>query len=368
MTEADKHIQDLLAKKLDQFESPVSSGIWENIASQLPTQPAVIGSASSITTILKIAAAVVISGAIAVAYIVTSSEKESQTESQQNSPVQTTAESDGQKTSVSEDTLSQTTPPANATSDRVISDNSSQNITSPNTSVPTIPYQSYPDYSELIQAIDPNEIQSSSSNTADTSPQNSIENSQSQDSGANQNASERIDENDPLFSIQAKEIDPKRLMYFFFCGAEVKKISWHLASAQIADTKSFNHSFEDEGLYTVKMKASLISGQEIEKSLTLEVVKPVEFKLPNAFSPGNDGYNDDFDVAAGIENEKEILQLIIQDRSGNVVYSSASQFIWNGRKMNGDLCEPGAYSYSILLTDKKNNSQTKNGTIQLFRE
>lgn len=368
MTEADKHIQDLLANKLDQFESPVSSGMWENIASQLPTQSAAVGGASSITTILKIAAAVVISGAVAVAYFVTSSEKENQTKNQQNPQVQTTAEQEDQKNSIVEDSLQQTTLPTNATSERLESMNESQKITSPNSLVPAIPYSSYPDDSELIQTIDPNDMQSSNSNTADAQPQQNVGNSQSQDNGANHHTFTPVDENDPLFSIQAKEIDPKRLMYFFFCGAEVKKIAWNIAGAQIADTKSFNHSFEDEGLYTVKMKASLPSGQEIEKSITLEVVKPVEFKLPNAFSPGNDGYNDVFDVAASIENEKEIIQLIVKDRSGNVVYSSASHFVWNGRKMNGDLCEPGAYSYSILLTDKKNNSQTKNGTIQLFRE
>jgi gliding motility-associated-like protein len=157
-------------------------------------------------------------------------------------------------------------------------------------------------------------------------------------------------------------------MYFFFCGADLKNIEWFIDGEKIAETKTFNHTFETEGSYEVSLQSVLPNGQQDKKTITLEVVKPVEFNIPNVFTPGKDGLNDTFDIAEAIENEKEILRLIIQNRAGKIVFDSDNHFVWNGRDSSGEVCEAGVYTYSVLLTDKKNKSQTKSGTIQLFRE
>lgn len=376
MTEADKHIQNILSSKLDKLETPVKPGIWDNIAAQIPSAPVASATTTSVTgisTFMKVAAAVLIIGAAAVTGLLLNQEKNNPTipaGSKASAPTQNEQlqkQSDSSTASQRIVNENQTAP--DKKSGGVFSDKDHQKRVGN-----TANYYNSPGPSgnqDLVQPTNqlPSEpkTQEPKISVKDNNPDLTNQGSQLQP-GQGLSSMNRIDTSAPIFSIQAKEIDPKRLMYFFFCGADLKSVEWFIDGEKITETKTFNHSFDQEGTYDIRLKSVLPNNQIDEKSITLEVVKPLEFNIPNVFTPGKDGLNDTFDIAKAIENEKEILRLIIQDRAGKVVFDSDNLFVWNGRYTNGELCPAGVYTYSVLLTDKKNNSQTKSGTIQLFRE
>ncbi len=79
----------------------------------------------------------------------------------------------------------------------------------------------------------------------------------------------------------------------------------------------------------------------------------VEPKIPNVFSPNNDGVNE-----AWIVEFEEEVQCIIYNRWGNIIYNQKDKkIIWNGN----DNCD-GIYYYII-----NSNRYNYKGFIQLLR-
>lgn len=376
MTEADKHIQNILSSKLDKLETPVKPGIWENIAAQIPAAPVASVTTTSVTgisTFMKVAAAVLIIGAATVTGLLLQKEKNKPTApagSEASTPIQNEQPQKQSDSSVQIDANSnEALAGQEKKSGSALSNNDNQKRSDSDAN-----YSNFLSPDGKADFAQPKDQLASKQQADEPQVGDHVENADQTNQGTqhipgqSQSSANRVDTSSPIYSIQAKEIDPKRLMYFFFCGADLKSVEWFIDGEKITESKTFNHSFDDEGTYEVRLKSVLPNYQIDEKAITLEVVKPVEFNIPNVFTPGKDGLNDTFDIAKAIENEKEILRLIIQDRAGKVVFDSDNHFVWNGRNSNGELCPAGVYTYSVLLTDKKNKSQTKSGTIQLFRE
>lgn len=77
----------------------------------------------------------------------------------------------------------------------------------------------------------------------------------------------------------------------------------------------------------------------------------VNFELPNVITPNNDGVNDLYEI----ENLPENTEVIILNRWGNLVYSSANyQNTWDGKDTSGKELSDGVYTYKFT---------TEKGTI-----
>ena len=131
---------------------------------------------------------------------------------------------------------------------------------------------------------------------------------------------------------------------------------------------TFSHQFNNEGNYSIELTVTDNSGNIASESTTIQVVKPIAFKIPNAFSPGINGKNDVIDFVEATQNEASIVSVTILDRNGNLIYESKNSFIWDGTANNGEIAPNGTYTYIITAIDKLGESLMNKGTIQLFGE
>lgn len=90
----------------------------------------------------------------------------------------------------------------------------------------------------------------------------------------------------------------------------------------------------------------------------------IDFVVPNAFSPNDDGLNDVFNISTDLLISYDIR---IYDRWGAEVFHSTDiNFGWDG-KLGGLPQEIGTYVYVIKSTTTLNTPITKSGTITLLR-
>jgi gliding motility-associated-like protein len=98
---------------------------------------------------------------------------------------------------------------------------------------------------------------------------------------------------------------------------------------------------------------------------SIQIVKePCDIKIPNAFTPNNDGTND---VVKLIGNQENFISFAIYNRYGErVFYSKSFEQPWYGIQ-NGKYCDNGTYYFVLLYKSNKNETKLKNGSIELIR-
>jgi gliding motility-associated-like protein len=91
-----------------------------------------------------------------------------------------------------------------------------------------------------------------------------------------------------------------------------------------------------------------------------------ELGVPNAFSPNNDGINDEF-CLQGWGECMEIFNVMIFDRWGEKVFeANESDFCWNGT-FRGKILDPAVFVYIINATYTTGESKIKKGNISIIR-
>lgn len=86
--------------------------------------------------------------------------------------------------------------------------------------------------------------------------------------------------------------------------------------------------------------------------------------IPSAFSPGNDGINDVFQV---LGQDIQSVDLTVYNRWGEKVFDGSNQYIsWDGT-FKGELQSPGVYSYVVKITFLNDEEVLKKGSVTLLR-
>ena len=93
----------------------------------------------------------------------------------------------------------------------------------------------------------------------------------------------------------------------------------------------------------------------------IPVLEEVTLKLPNVFTPNNDGINDFFIPVEliGIND----FEITIYNRWGNLVYESVNKLYWDG-KYKGKDCSEGVYFWVIRTNEEV---KIKKGSVSIFR-
>ncbi len=88
--------------------------------------------------------------------------------------------------------------------------------------------------------------------------------------------------------------------------------------------------------------------------------------IPTAFSPNNDGVNDE--LVVNVQNYQKATVRIFSASSNALVFSADDlEARWNGRVMNsGQPCEPGMYFYALEVTDAEGRTWSKGEVVRLF--
>ena len=178
-----------------------------------------------------------------------------------------------------------------------------------------------------------------------------------------------IIEKEPLTnSFTAVISNPENLRYFFFGAAEnADSYVWNFGDGFDGQGQSIAHEFTEEGSYTVKYMVSRGEEVLVEEKI-IEVYRPAKLSPVTAFAPGFDGKNDVFDVLHNGRNISELVNFEITDANGRKVYQSAGQSVWDGKNMNGELCQPAYYYWLIEFKDRQGNLKSQTGSIRIFAE
>ena len=126
---------------------------------------------------------------------------------------------------------------------------------------------------------------------------------------------------------------------------------------------------KDSGTYTVK--ATNECG-ESTGSIQINMKNCFSVFIPTAFSPNEDGVNDDLQVFPS-ENVSKFHQFVIFNRWGDIVFSAseftsleATKYSWDGR-FNGKLVAPDVFVYYIEYETTGGNILSTQGDVTVIR-
>jgi gliding motility-associated-like protein len=118
--------------------------------------------------------------------------------------------------------------------------------------------------------------------------------------------------------------------------------------------------------------ATDVLGCTASQNLSLEVLKPRNVYIPNAFTPNDDGQNDTFRPYFGLGVKKLSLMRVF-DRWGVEVFTlidvpanDISLYGWNG-SLNGQSYNPGVFVYFMDIEYLDGNKDFFKGDVTLIR-
>ena len=136
----------------------------------------------------------------------------------------------------------------------------------------------------------------------------------------------------------------------------------------IVDFESVQKSitFEESGIYDVLLYVE--NDNRCYDEVVHQVIVDDIFSVfvPTAFTPDNDGLNDDFiPLTSGVYG----FEMKIFNRWGELIFLSNDKNIgWNGSPINSDRSlEPGTYMYNISVTDINEKQWVYNGEVNLIK-
>ena len=144
------------------------------------------------------------------------------------------------------------------------------------------------------------------------------------------------------------------------------KWSWTFNDGNSSFLRHPKHAYADTGAFSIKLvvENSYACIDSMEKNIYIYNV--LDLYIPNSFTPGGNGKNDEFKVyGEGIAE----VEMLIFNRWGELIFQAKDiSNGWNGRKNNtGDKAPPGVYIYKLKVIDYYGNQKNTNGIINLLR-
>lgn len=216
------------------------------------------------------------------------------------------------------------------------------------------------------------ESKSSPSNTENNSVNSNIyETNETMNNPVVSNQHSRI-ENDNSENIEETEVTPERTLTvdiqkeqisnqhfrLFASTLEGATVNWDFGDGYFSKGAEVEHIFNEPGDYVVYVTVSKdkqVVGERLE--IKVPAVGTIDH-LPNVFSPGRDGINDELFITASHIKD---FQITVFDSKNKVIFKSNDvNFRWNGiDERSGLLATPGNYYYIITANDEQGNSINK---------
>lgn len=125
----------------------------------------------------------------------------------------------------------------------------------------------------------------------------------------------------------------------------INSFSWHFGDGNSSIQMNPHHEYSLPGNYEAQLIVTSPEGCQDSTSQLITVNNQIDFYIPNAFSPNDDGINDSFDVFPA--GEITTYQITIFDRWGGTVFQSSKiDEPWDGY-IKGKLAPKGIYVYLI---------------------
>gem|GEM_PF-6630665 len=142
-------------------------------------------------------------------------------------------------------------------------------------------------------------------------------------------------------------------------------ITWRIPSLGLGETLDLLVEVNALEVADGIKNTAFVEGNEMDVDLnnnsSTVYHKQMRIKIPNVFTPNNDGYNDRFEIE-GIEALAQ-NELIVVNRWGIIIYRSKDyQNDWNGGILN-----EGAYYYVLTWRDRTGNLEELKGYVTIIR-
>ena len=141
---------------------------------------------------------------------------------------------------------------------------------------------------------------------------------------------------------------------------------WDMGDGTIYDVEQPIHEYKEPGNYLITLMAMDSTFQcPSVYEIPVEVILRGRLYFPTAFSPNNDGINDEFRLGGG---GIQSLQLLIFNRWGNKVKTITQlDGSWDGRSDRGIALPEGVYVYSCRVLYNTGQVEETGGSITLIR-
>ncbi len=144
-------------------------------------------------------------------------------------------------------------------------------------------------------------------------------------------------------------------------------IEWDFGDLTKSFDQNTSHTYLIEGNFRVSLTAQSDAGCVDSVVKEILVTGKTDIRIPNSFSPNNDGVNDEFFITLP---EVEYFNLVIIDRYNNILFETNSvEKHWKGTDQStGYDCLAGTYYFVLkykIQGDK--NFITNQGKLRLFR-
>lgn len=143
---------------------------------------------------------------------------------------------------------------------------------------------------------------------------------------------------------------------------------WNFDSLGISLIANPSFTFRDTGTYQISQIVLHPSGCADTAYATISILPFINFFVPNAFTPNNDGLNDEFIPKGSFEGIRG-YSFTVWNRWGEEVFGTEDYEVgWNGQRNNtGDVAPPGVFAFLIKYIDPLGKEQIVKGHCTLLR-
>lgn len=140
--------------------------------------------------------------------------------------------------------------------------------------------------------------------------------------------------------------------------------TWLTGDGNTYSVPDFTHTYVDSGEFKVLMTIVNEYGCQDSTEQMITITPKYMIRVPTAFTPNNDGRNDEFRV---IGNGVKKFRITIYNRWGSLIYESNDiNQSWDG-KTNGQPALPGAYVYHTYFMDDNDEVSEQTGSFTLIK-
>ncbi len=168
-------------------------------------------------------------------------------------------------------------------------------------------------------------------------------------------SSTELDEiNDPTLTIYGSSMFSDSCIIDFGDGNVIETCDWN----------GMIYNYSNPGVYTITITSYNDEGCSSTETIEINFKQTPSLYVPNAFSPNNDGVNDEF-LAVGVNIET--FEMIVFDRWGEAIFTSEDiNTGWDGI-YQGVPVKQDAYVYKIIYKTINNDHLEKTGHVVLLR-
>ena len=137
------------------------------------------------------------------------------------------------------------------------------------------------------------------------------------------------------FDYQPKSLSQfNKLVNFIDQSIDAVAWEWSFGGEGSSSAKNPVYEFPDTGMYTIEQIAIHENGCKDTATAIIDIVPKITYFLPNAFTPNNDGRNDEY-LGRGDLIGVSDFEMLIFNRWGELIFQSQNPNQgWNGRKDN----------------------------------